>query len=147
MRALGIMLGIFLSLPRLIGAAAEPALQAGAQSEAPRAGIPPSLAEMTPRGLVTMPVIGTDDETLGRVETVVRSRRTGQLEFVVKTDQGERLALEVGRIQAVDGQLRLTSRLDKKTLQQRIAAFDPDDFTPTANDLELARLAEQPPTG
>jgi hypothetical protein len=147
MRALGIMLGIFLSLPRLIGAAAEPALQAGAQSEAPRAGIPPSLAEMTPRGLVTMPVIGTDDETLGRVDAVVRSRRTGQLEFVVKTDQGERLALEVERIQAVDGQLRLTTRLDKKTLQQRIAAFDPDDFTPTANDLELARLAEQPPTG
>lgn len=147
MRALGIVLGIFLSLPGLVGAAAEPALQVGAQSQAPRGGIPPSLAEMTPRGLVTMPVIGTDDETLGRVEAVVRNRRTSQLEFVIKTDEGERLALEVRQIQAVDGQLRLTSRLGKQALQQRIVAFDPDDFTPTADDLELAHLAEQPPTG
>jgi hypothetical protein len=91
-----------------------------------------------------MPVIGVNDETVGRVEAVVRDKRSGELALVVRTDAGEHLALAVGQVKEVDLQLRLLKALGRDELQQRIAAYRPDNFAPVANDAELASLQAQP---
>lgn len=102
----------------------------------------PSLAEATPRSLTTMPVIGTDDETVGRVDAVMRNTQTQGLELVLRTSEGERLALGVEQVEAVDAQLRLGQPMSKTALRERIARFDPDKLAPVAVDTELARLVE-----
>ncbi len=113
-----------------------------AQSE-----LSPSLAQETPRALTTMPVIGTNDETVGRVDAVMLNPETRGLELVLRTNEGERLALGVEQVEAVDAQLRLAEPLPKDALRERIARFDPDKLVPVAADTELAQLAEQERTG
>lgn len=132
---------VLLGLAGITAAAGQPAAPAQEQQAA---AVPPSLADMTPLTLVTMPVIGRDDETVGRVEEVVRDKRRGGLALVVRTDEGERLALEVQQIEVVDLQLRLQQALSQEELQQRIQAFTPEDFAATAKDAELASLAAEP---
>src|SRR5690606_2033826 len=113
-----------------------------AQSE-----LSPSLAQETPRSLTTMPVIGTNDETAGRVDAGTRNTDPRGLERVLRTTEGARLPLEVERVAAVDAQLRLGEPMSKDALRERIARFDPDKLTPVAVDTELAQLARPQRTG
>src|SRR5690625_1096366 len=100
----------------------------------------PTLAQATPISLAAMVVIGNDDETLGRVEAVVRNTRTARLDLVLRTNGGERLRLGVGCIEAVDAQLRLTYSLPEETLRERIAAFEPDEHEAVPVATELGQL-------
>lgn len=109
-----------------------------------RRELPPSLAAMTPSALATMPVIGRDDETIGRVDEVAQDQRSGELVLILRTDQGERLALDTGRVEAVDGQLRLLERLERGELERRIEEFTPDAFIALPRDAELAAWAQAP---
>jgi hypothetical protein len=109
--------------------------------------LPPSLAQATPRTLSGMPVIGADDQTIGRVDSVVRNKMSNALQLVVSTEQGQRFAIELDEIQAADGQLRLSDRLSQSAIDQQAAAFNPEDFTEVNQDAQLARLTEQRPAG
>lgn len=128
-------------------AASSPPVAEEQASQPAQAELSPSLAQETPRSLTTMPVIGTNDETVGRVDAVMRNTDTQGLELVLRTNEGERLALEVEQVEAVDAQLRLGEPMSKDALRERIARFDPDKLAPVAVDTELAQLARPQRTG
>lgn len=145
MRKLGVMAAILLSLGTAAKAAEQTSAQAPVETQVSAEAVPSSLANMTPRSLVTMPVIGQDDETIGRVEDVVQDKRTGRLAFLIRTDLGERLALEVQQIEAIDSQLRVQEGLGIDGVEQQIEDYDPSQFVVAADkDAELVKLQATP---
>lgn len=145
MRKLGVMAAILLSLGTAAKAAEQTSAQAPVETQVAAEAVPSSLANMTPRSLVTMPVIGQDDETIGRVEDVVQDKRTGRLALLIRTDLDERLALDVQQIEAIDRQLRVQEGLGMDEVQQQIEGYDPSQFVVAADrDAELVKLQAAP---
>lgn len=109
--------------------------------------LPAQLAEVTPMELNWMPVVGVDGETVGRVERVARNLRSNALQLIVRTEDGDTMALEVDRVEMVEQQLRMRYPMAEGALQQQVAAFDANDFEPVPRDQTLAELTAAAPTG
>lgn len=100
------------------------------------------VGQETPRSLTRMAVIGVDGETIGRVESVMRDKRTQDPVLIVITNDSQRMAVELGQVQVDDRQLHLNSPLSDDAKQERINAFDSRDLAPVDHNTRLARLAE-----